>query len=468
MGQLDVLLGIAQLGTGLIKAGQGFAQGQKLRENPPTVRPGTATTADEFPASGINRPTGNLAIELRNKANVRLAGPLRFEDVETIQNRLQASGDADLLDQFNRYVASSQGGTPTAPDLTQLIQAAETDLVEQKAVTGRNFERESGAITAFGRALSQSVRGAKNALATRTPSILAASLAQIKQGAADVRLAQATAFLPAITMNRLRNESLAKFTDQSVAEQDMISGALKSRHDQESNDLRGRLSAQGMAPEFIESQILALKGNQANQVNDALTDVKVKHQALQQNLDLATQGFVGTALGTTAAQTTKIADISRSFRAASAATLANTQMELLRVDQSIRMLELGGQQDIANWTRGLKEVFIPSAGLVEDAFALNIALDDRERNAELQAFGVEQGAFTSIENSLAAFQDARNQREAISAQSKAGSGGVTSSAIGAGGTVLGAAIGTLGGPAGVIAGSAVGAGVGVGAQAATA
>lgn len=450
MAVLDKALDLGNLLTGLVRFGQGRKQAKKLRESPPSAgKEPTGGATGGFPQGGLTAPTGDLANSVRQVVGFRLdpKATLSRQQSDKILAQLQKK-DPQAAQDFANFIQAQSGGIATDPTVQDLTSSFERDLLGARGAERGNFERQLGAVSQFGRDLDKGIAGQRKALAGREAAILGNLSRSLKRSQADLRLATATQFLPLAVMKKMRDDSLAQFSDTTAAEQSMVVMALNARHNQEEGDLRARLGAQGMNPEFIEAQVQNLQSTQSQQVDTTLTDIRVKNNRLHQELDLATQQNVGFAVQTAAGGTVQLAGIGARLSETSTRLIRDTQMQLLTTDLSIREMELRGKSDIANMMRSTKEIFIPESGVWEAVFGLNIAMEDRERNAELQAFSLAQGALDGLSNSFTEFSASRQNQKTIDAQQKANQQAGLFGAIGAGASAFGAVatgVGAFGG-----------------------
>ena len=440
MARLDKGLGLGKLVAGLFQAGQSRKQAKKFQEEPTAGTVPTLGTTGSFPEGGLKSPSGNLASSVQQATGVRLdpKATLSKEQADKILTSLQKK-DPQAAQDFANFVQGQSGGIPTSPTIPDLVGAGERDLQGLRGAEKGNFERSLGAISQFGSDLDKSVAGQKRALAGREAAILGNVSRSLKRSQADLRLATATQFLPLTVMKQLRDESLAKFSDQTAAEQGMVVGALNARHNQEEGDLRSRLESQGMNPEFIEAQVQDLRSTQSQQVDTTLTDIRIKNRGLEQDLDLATQQNIGFATQTAAQGTAQLAGIGARLTETSSRLIRDTQMQLLTADLSIREMELRGKQDIANMMRDTKEIFIPEAEVWEAAFSLNTGMQDRERNADLQGFSLASEVFSQLASAFGDFGAGRIDQKTIDIQQKSNQNAQLFGAIGAGASAVGAA-----------------------------
>lgn len=434
MAKLDKGLDVFNAVVGLLKSRRGFKQAKKFGEKTLTAGrvPDIGTTGN-FPQGGLSAPTGDLANSVRQVTGFRLdpKATLTRQQTDNILAQLREK-DPQAAQDFANFVQQQSGGTPTNPTVPDLVGVFEKDLTGLRAAEKGNFERQLGAISQLGQDLDKGIAGQKKALAGREAAILGNLSRSLKRSSADLRLATATQFLPLAVMKRLRDDSLAKFSDTTAAEQNMVVGALNARHNQEEGDLRARLQGQGMNPEFIEAQVQDLRSTQSQQVDTTLTDIRVKNNRLHQELDLATQQNVGFAVQTAATGTAQLAGISARLTETSTRLIRDTQMQLLTADLSIREMELRGKADIANMMRSTKEIFIPESGVWEAAFGLNQGMQDQERNADIQAFAIGQGAFDSLLNASSQFSASRQNQKSIDTQQKSNQNAALFGGIGAG------------------------------------
>ena len=377
--------------SGLFAAGNRFAFGQALRDNPLTAGrvSGLGTAGGREPQGGFTLPGGSqLSRAVQGASGIKF-DPLSF-NLDTARQVSGSIDDLSLQGQFNEFINRELGGVATDPSLGEVVQGS-------LASRGRVRDEALRGLDIFSQGLDRFTGAARGAISRGVGGTILENQRALSEGIGALITAKIAATLPLGLATIMRQEALAKFENQSVQEGELLKGGLIASHKSERERISQGVLDNGQVKrrDEVQNDLRLMESRQRIETSDMLGSMKVKWEVMRQNIDLSTQQTVSAAAGTTAGSLVNIGAIESQMRDSFANRTAMAQLEGTRMELLTHGMELEGRQVEMNAIAALSSL-VGDADLWELAFGgqqLFEQLDEARRATE---FGVDLSGILGI------------------------------------------------------------------------
>jgi len=426
---------------------------QGLERQPETVKGGLFNLFDVAnPAAGQVR---NIQDQL-----AQTGGRLTQSQVQDFAQQLRALGKNDLASELVFQAGRQSGGTNIDPGVRELIQAGQVDVQQAQNLADRDFSRQLEALGTLKQSQSL-LPELRNSASTQFGQALTDSRNAENRTLRNIRGGRLEAFLPLLQAQKIRDEVNARFDPEqgAVAALESQREGLDAKHTQELSDLRNRLAADPSftgQPALVENEVRKLQFAQRNELGTLQNGIRADFAKIAADVDLQTASFVTNAAAQTAGGLGNLRQLQAQANDAFQSRRTTISLNKVANDVQIGILEKQGMDQEANFLRTMTELFVPTADLVRQAFAVNLQLEDRQLAVEQGTFQQQQNGFAQIGSAVSQFQAQKAAQDAQKEAEQGSFGGLGSAA----GTAVGALLAIPTGGLSIAAGATLGGGLG--------